>query len=73
MDDKSTTNKVLSTFNSEEVVREDRSLSTVIVDDVEKSSIPGVPSDELPPNGGWAAWLSVFGGFCVSIFSKKIF
>lgn len=73
MDDKNTTDKVLSALNTEEVVREDRSLSTVVVDDIEKSSASNVPTDELPPNGGWSAWLSVFGGFCVSILVKFFF
>lgn len=66
MDDKSTSGKVLSHFNPEDVVREDYSLSTVVVDDIEKKSISNTPTEEEPPNGGWSAWLSVFGGFCVS-------
>lgn len=54
----------LSNLQKEEVDREDHSSSTIIEDDVEKYVTD--MSVEEPPNGGLAAWLAVFGGFCVS-------
>lgn len=53
---------------SREVV-EDQSVSTLAVqEDVEKSNTfaPEPEAGEEPPNGGFAAWLVVFGAFCVS-------
>ncbi|CAO3618510.1 unnamed protein product [Mucor fragilis] len=52
----------LSNLQKEEVDREDHSSSTIIEDDVEKYVTD--MSVEEPPNGGLAAWLAVFGGFC---------
>lgn len=49
----------LSVINTKEVLDDGFS-----VQDIENSSGP-VTSQE-PPNGGLAAWLVVFGGFCVS-------
>lgn len=54
----------LSSLQKEELDRGDHSSSTIIEDDVEKYVTD--MSVEEPPNGGLAAWLVVFGGFCVS-------
>lgn len=61
-DTKQNENNSLSKFQKEDLVREDRSNSTVIEDDVEKY-VTDMAAEE-PPNGGLAAWLVVFGGFC---------
>ncbi|KAK4519083.1 uncharacterized protein ATC70_009314 [Mucor velutinosus] len=52
----------LSSLQKEELDREDHSSSTIIEDDMEKYVTD--MSVEEPPNGGLAAWLAVFGGFC---------
>jgi hypothetical protein len=54
----------LSNYQKEDLEREDHSSSTIIEDDTEKYVTD--MSVEEPPNGGLAAWLAVFGGFCVS-------
>ncbi|KAI9365323.1 major facilitator superfamily domain-containing protein [Pilaira anomala] len=61
MNNSSIDEKSLSRFGPDDIL-DDRSLSIVINDDVEKT---GTTVDiHEPPNGGLAAWLAVFGGFC---------
>lgn len=67
MNDKTTIDDIALSKMSKEVV-EDQSVSTLAVDeDVEKlNQLAPEPKSIEPPNGGFAAWLVVFGGFCVS-------
>ena len=48
---------------------EETSVSTVAEEDIGQAKAYQLEQEEAsiePPNGGFAAWLVVFGGFCVS-------
>ncbi|KAI8331623.1 major facilitator superfamily domain-containing protein [Choanephora cucurbitarum] len=64
MDEK--TDDISLSHHDKEILKDQQSTSTVINEDLEKSS----STFQGPPDGGWEAWLVVFGGFLgnVSIF-----
>lgn len=67
MNDKTTIDDIDLSKTSKEVV-EDESFSTLAAEeDVENlSHVAPKDANIEPPNGGFAAWLVVFGAFCVS-------
>ena len=66
MDEK--TDDISLSHHDKEILKDQQSTSTVINEDLEKSS----STFQGPPDGGWEAWLVVFGGFLVNINTRTM-